>query len=411
MTYDLIVIGGGPAGMMAAIAAADGGCRPLLLERMPEPGQKLLLTGNGRCNVSNDLDPAEFVGDCGPRARFLRNALHQFGCRDVVRFFAERGVAVQLEGRQYFPRAGGAAGVRDALQRELRRGGVEVRTSAGVSAASAGEGAFELRAGADTLQCRSLVLATGGRSYPATGSDGSGYVLARSLGHTVTPVSPGNVPLTVAGGRTAALQGISLPDCTLAVGQGRASREFGGGLVFTHYGVSGPAALDASRSLAPALERGPVDATLDLLPGLTGQQLDRELVSRAARFGKKTVKGLLGMLLPDRLAGAVVGCAALRPGLVSSNLAAGQRDGLVSAIKRFPLTIDGTRGFDEAMVSIGGVDLREVDPATMESRRMSGLFFCGEVLDLDGPCGGYNLQIAWTTGWVAGRSACRGGRA
>ncbi|MRR09922.1 aminoacetone oxidase family FAD-binding enzyme [bacterium] len=375
---------------------------------MPEPGRKLLLTGNGRCNLGNDLDPARFIGDCGPRARFLRNALHQFGSGDTVRFFAERGVAVRLEDRhRYFPGRGGATAVLDALRNELRRGGTEVRTATGVTGISGGPGRFELLTGGEPLPCRSLVIATGGRSHPATGSDGSGHALAAALGHAVTPVRPGNVPLTVAGGWTARLQGISLPECALSLGTAPA---FAGGLVFTQYGISGPAALDASRALARRLDHGPVAAQLDLLPALTDQRLDRELVSRTARFGKKTVKGLLGMLLPDRLAGVVADRAALQPAVPANQLTAGQRAGLVSAVKRFPLTIDGTRGFDEAMVTIGGVDLDEVDPATMGSKRMKGLHFCGEVLDLDGPCGGYNLQIAWTTGWVAGRSAARGVR-
>ncbi|MCU0606167.1 MAG: aminoacetone oxidase family FAD-binding enzyme [Candidatus Edwardsbacteria bacterium] len=395
--------------MMAAIAAASAGIRPLLLEKMPEPGRKLLLTGNGRCNLGNDLDPARFIGDCGPRARFLRNALHQFGGGDTVRFFAERGVTVQLENRhQYFPRRGGAAAVLEALLAELRRSGAEVRAAAAITGVRGGPGRFELLAGGEMLRCRSLVLATGGRSYPATGSDGSGHDLAASLGHAVTPVHPGNVPLRVTGGWTARLQGISLAECALAIGKGGAAPAFAGGLVFTHYGISGPAALAASRPLAPALERGPVAAALDLLPALSVQRLDRELVSRAARFGKKTIKGLVGMLLPDRLAGVVVDHLALPPAVPASQLTARQRAGLVRAIKRFPLTIEGTRGFGEAMVTIGGVDLRGVDPATMGSQRMTGLHFCGELLDLDGPCGGYNLQIAWTTGWVAGRSAARG---
>lgn len=391
--------------MMAAITAAEGGNRVLLLEKMPHPGSKLLLTGNGRCNFSNNFEPARFIRDCGARARFLHNALSRFSNRDTVRFFAERGVIARLEdGHSYFPLSGGAAGVLNALERSLGERRVELRTSTAVGVARRSGAMFVTESTAGRFESRTLAIATGGRSYPATGSDGSGYALAQAFGHTVAAVRPGNVPLLLDGTWFASLQGVSLRDCRLSFTLERRSRVFPGGLLFTHFGLSGPAALDASRVLAPALERGTVVVAIDLLPGIDAQKIDRQLVSAAARFGKKRVKGLIGLLLPDRLAQTVVERAGLRIDGPANQLNAGQRENLVRAIKRFTVVVTGTRGFGEAMVSMGGVDPREMHPGTMESKKTPGLYFCGEVFDLDGPCGGYNLQIAWTTGHAAGRA-------
>jgi hypothetical protein len=392
--------------MMAAITAAQGGKRVLLLEKMPHPGTKLLLTGNGRCNFGNNLEPARFIRDCGPRTRFLYNALSRFSNRDTVSFFAERGVIARLEeSHSYFPLSGGAAGVLQALERSLVERGVELRTSAAVSIVRRKGTAFWVESTAGQFECRALVIATGGQSHQLTGSDGSGYGLAEGFGHGLTAVLPGNVPLLLEGNWFAALQGVSLRDCRLSFTLEGKDHVFAGGLLFTHYGISGPAALDASRVLAPALECGKVTAVIDLLPATDGQKLDRQLVSAAARFGKKQLRGLVGLLVPGRLAQAVVERVGLRNDSPANQLGAGQREDLVRGIKQCEVTITGTRGFDEAMVTMGGVDTSELNPATLESKKTPGLYFCGEVLDVDGPCGGYNLQIAWTTGHAAGRAA------
>ena len=374
----------------------------LLLEKGPRPGRKLLLTGNGRCNVTNSLPAPQFVADCGRGARFLHNALGRFSTADATAFFASRGLPLQLEqGRLYFPRSGGAAAVLALLERELAAQGATVVTGAAVTAVGRTAAGFQVDAGR-RYWSRELIIATGGTSYPGTGSSGEGYAMARALGHDVSEPRPGNVPLLVADAWLDGLQGVSLERAAISVACRGRRQAFAGGLMFTHYGISGPAALDASRALAGAAF--PVAAELDLLPDLTPQRLDRGLVSAAARHGKRSLKGLVAQLLPDRLAAAVVSLAG-GTGAAANQLSAGQRAAIVATIKHCPVTLSGTRGFDEAMVTVGGVDTRGLDPATMRSRLVPGLSFCGEVLDLDGPCGGYNLQIAWSTGFAAGAAA------
>ena len=392
--------------MMAAAVAAGHRNRVTLLEKGPRLGRKLLLTGNGRCNLTNNVPPHRFIDDCGPGAKFLHNALGRFSNADAVEYFSARGVPLQLEqGGRYFPRSGGAAAVLQALESELATHGVTLVTGTPVTRIRREGGGYAIAAGADEYHAKRLIIATGGKSFPQTGSSGDGYDLARTLGHAIIEPRPGNVPLLAAERWLPQLQGVSIAHAVIGFTPGGERHIFPGGLMFTQYGISGPAAFDASRALADASETAAVAAGIDLMPGLPADRLDHQLVSAAARHGRKSLRGLVAQLLPERLAVVVVRLAGGDPEQPASQLSAGRRQAIVAAIKCCPVTITGTRGFDEAMVTIGGVAPRDLDPATMESRLAPGLYFCGEVLDLDGPCGGYNLQIAWTTGFTAGFAA------
>lgn len=391
---------------MAAVTAAGAGSKVLLLEKMPALGRKLLLTGQGRCNVTNNLDPKQFIADCGPGARFLHGALSRFSCQDTLVFFERLGVKMVLErGGRYFPESQRSGDILQALQKALKQAGVEVITNARVGKISKNDGDFKISVTGKILSADSLIIATGGRSYPATGSTGDGYGFAERLGHTITLTRPCDVPLTVREDFIKQLQGLSLKNVELRFSQGKNKAAFFGEMLFTHYGISGPIVLDASRQVGQWLKDGPVQCSLDLKPALTSVALDHRLLRDMDTQGRKTYKNLLKGLLPASLIPVFTTLSRIDPGTMVNQLNKGQRGMIRKLLKDMAFTVTGLRGYEEAVVTAGGVNLAEVDPRTMGSKITPGLYFCGEVLDLDGPCGGYNLQIAWSTGFVAGSSA------
>ena len=401
---DVIVVGGGAAGLMAAGSAAETGARVTLLERMDRPGRKLLVTGNGRCNLTHACSARAFVEACGPGGRFLHNALARFDCAAAIAFFERRGLRVRREADgRCFPATDRSADVLGALAGLARDGGVRIEVDARVVAIRPGEGGFRVSTARGEFEARSVVLATGGRSYPATGSSGDGYALAQVLGHRVVTTRPSEVPLVAGPGWVRALAGLSLPDAGVRVTQGRKVAKLRGAVLFTHFGVSGPAVLDASRSVTHWLDQGPVNLELDLAPDDALSDVEAWL-ERAAAAGQKAVRTLLRERMPERLSEAVAERAGASVGAASSLPAAVRRE-VARCVKAVSLSVTGTRGFEEAVVTAGGIDTRDVDPRTLESRRVPGLHFAGEVLDLDGPRGGYNLQIAWSTGRAAGSHA------
>lgn len=384
---DVLVIGAGPAGMMAAGRAAELGACVLLIERNAGPGRKLLLTGNGRCNLANARD--DLVRQCGRAGSFLADACARFGTRATIEFFDRIGVSVTREAdHRLFPSSGRATDVLAALSRWVHRAGVASRFGTRVTGVRPDGPRLAVMTSAGVVRARAVVVATGGLSFPQTGSTGDGHEFAKAMGHEVTPRVPGEVPLRAGPAWVRSLPGVSLRGVVLSA----AGKRVEGDIVFTHRGLSGPAALDLSRLAARAIAAGPVEATLDLAPRLSADDVAARVAAEARRHPRRSARrNLCAALegLPERL-------AALVPDL--------------AAVKALRFQIQGTEGFAKAVVTVGGVDLREVDPATMESRLVKGLHFAGEVLDLDGPRGGYNLQIAWTTGWVAGTHAGSGQR-
>jgi len=403
---DIIVIGGGPAGMMAAGQAASLGADVWLLERNPTLGRKLLLTGQGRCNITNNLEVRQFIADCGPKAKFLYPALNAFPNRRTVEFFENLGLEVKLErGGRYFPRSNRSAEVLQVLTSYLSKNRVRILFGHRVSALKSHSGGFEIWAGDGVFRAPRAILATGGRSYPATGSTGDGYRLAHNLGHRIIDPKPTVVPLEVEESFVKELQGLSLKNVALSFVQGKRRLSLFGEMMFTHYGISGPIVLDASRHIGEWIEEGQVACHLDLKPALDEGTLTRRLVRQQALWGRRTVKVFLKDFLPAKLIPVFLGLSQLPSDLRVNQLTAWQRSAIVSFLKKISFTVVGLRGYSEAVATAGGVDLTQVDPKTMRSKIVPGLYFCGEVLDLDGPCGGYNLQIAWSTGYLAGASA------
>jgi predicted Rossmann fold flavoprotein len=394
---------------MAAGQAALAGASVLLLEKMPRPARKLRITGKGRCNLTNVAPLPEFIAHFGPNGVFLRQAFARFFAEDLVAFFAELGVRLVTErGGRVFPETGLATEIADALVRWVRAAGVTLRASSPVAGLLVDAGRVRgARVGDAEIPADAVILATGGASYPATGSTGDGFRLAGAAGHTIVPTRPALVPLETAGDIAPRLQGLSLRNVTARLlVDGRVRAEVFGEMLFTHFGLSGPIILTLSRAAVDALEsRRKVTVGIDLKPALDDAKLDERLQRDIREHGRRSYRALLGELLPRKLVpvGAeITGIPAEKP---VHQLGAAERKRLRAWLKDFRLEVTGHRGWNEAVVTAGGVATREVDPRTMESRIVAGLHLAGEVLDLDADTGGYNLQAAFSTGWLAGRAA------
>jgi predicted Rossmann fold flavoprotein len=420
--YEVIVVGGGAAGLMAAGQAALQGAKTLILEKMKSPGRKLGITGKGRCNLTNVASLSEFVAHFGGNGRFLRQAFSRFFTSELVAFLGELGVPTVTErGGRVFPASGRALDVVGALLDWVRRIGVTLITEAPVErlVVQAGrvvgvhaclrQAKHSVREGpgGGRFRGRAVIIATGGASYPATGSTGDGYRLAQSAGHTIIAIRPALVPLETAGDVASRLQGLSLRNVTARLRvDGRKVAELFGEMIFTHFGLSGPIILTLSKRAVDGLGRDEeVTISLDLKPALDEQKLDQRLLRDLGTHGKQQLRTILKGLLPRTLIPVCLGLINISPDRLGSELTAEERRRLRLWLKDFRLEVTGYRSFTEAIITAGGVNLREVDPRTMASRLIQGLYFAGEVLDVDGDTGGYNLQAAFSTGWVAGRAA------
>lgn len=411
--YRVIVIGGGAAGLMAAGQAAEIGTETLLLEKMNRPGRKLRITGKGRCNLTNETLLSEFITHFGPSGRFLRQAFSSFFVSELVAFLGELGVPTVTErGGRVFPASGQAQDVVDALVGWVRERGAILRTRSPVEQLLIEDGrVVGVRvSGGQVYRADAVIVATGGASYPGTGSTGDGYRLAASVGHTIVPIRPALVPLETAGDIARRLQGLSLRNVTLRVWvNGEKRSETFGEMLFTHFGLSGPIVLCQSRQVVDALRLGQkVILALDLKPALDERKLDVRLLRDLDAHGKQQFHTLLKGLLPRKLIPICVDLTGISPDKAGHQITAQERKRLRTWLKDFRLKVTGYRSFDEAIITAGGVDTREINPRTMASRLVEGLYFAGEVLDVDADTGGYNLQAAFSTGWVAGRSACGG---
>ncbi|MBN1955166.1 MAG: NAD(P)/FAD-dependent oxidoreductase [Anaerolineae bacterium] len=412
MSQRVIVVGAGPAGLMSAGQAALQGAEVLLLEKMDHPARKLHISGKGRCNLTNVAPLDEFMAHFGPNGLFLRQAFHRFFTPDLVAFLAELGVQTVTErGGRVFPASGDAGQVVDALLHWAERSGVTLQTQSPVERLLVERGRMlgvqVTRMTWRIYRSDAVVVATGGASYPGTGSRGDGYRLAQSAGHTIVPIRPALVPLETAGDVAARLQGLSLRNVTarlLVDGQQQAD-EFGE-MIFTHFGVSGPTVLTLSRRAVDALRAGrEVALSIDLKPALDEQKLDARLLRDLDAHGKRQFHTLLKGLLPQKLISVCVDQVAIPADKPGHQVTAEERGRLRAWLKDFRLPVTGHRPLAEAIVTAGGVDTQEIDPRTMASRLVDGLYFAGEVLDFDADTGGYNLQAAFSTGWLAGQAA------
>jgi hypothetical protein len=398
---DLIVVGAGPSGLSCAISAVGGSRKVLVLEKKRSPARKLLISGSGRCNITHDGDARDFLDHYGGAGRFLRPALLGFTNRDLVAFFENRGLAmVRFEGGKVFPETQRSGDVLAVLLAECETLGVEISGGKTVtSIAKSGEGFF-VACGDEAYRSRFLVIATGGRSYPATGSSGDGYSFAEALGHRIVEVGPALAPVRIRDYPFAGLAGISIPGARVSIFRGKKVKEGAGDVLFTHDGLSGPGILDLSRYI----RAGDV-----LRVSFAGERRREEmgnwLLERSQKDGPRNLRSVLAELeIPARLASRVLELLDIPQDLKCAEMTRGMRTGLSDHLSGFPFVVEAVGGFDLAMATRGGVALSEVDPKSMESRLVSGLYFAGEVLDVDGDSGGYNLQAAFSTGALAGRS-------
>ena len=406
--WKVLVLGGGPAGMMAAIAAAENGAACALLEPNSRLGKKLNITGKGRCNLTNNCDTQELMRHVPQNGRFLYSAFSKYDSRDVMALFEALGVPLKTErGNRVFPASDRAFDISAALERHLedlqipwiRDRGAALILRDGAAAGVRGE------RGVYTAPC--VVVATGGVSYPLTGSTGDGYRLARAAGHTIVPPRPSLIPLVERGTLCAGMQGLSLRNVTLTAyeGEKKIYQDFGE-LLFTHFGLSGPLVLSASahmRRLGEVTYR----VEIDLKPALDEQTLGRRLLADFEKYHNSDFCNALGDLLPRKMIETVVTRSGIPPHSKVHSITREQRRGLVHLLKHFSVDIAGARPVEEAIVTSGGVAVEEINPSTMGSKLVPGLFFAGEVLDVDAYTGGFNLQIAWSTGHLAGESAAR----
>ncbi|MCD1258707.1 NAD(P)/FAD-dependent oxidoreductase [Paenibacillus athensensis] len=415
MSYDVIVIGGGPSGLMACIAAAEGGARVLLIDKGDKLGRKLGISGGGRCNVTNAKELDELVGHIPGNGRFLYSALDTFSNRDIIAFFEDMGIALKEEDRgRMFPVSDKAKTVVDALVGKVRALGVDIRVNSPVAEVLYADDAVQgvrLRSGERVLSA-CVVVATGGRSVPHTGSTGDGYPWAEAAGHTITELYPTEVPLTSEEPfiRSRELQGLSLRNITLTVWSPKGKRivEHEGDMIFTHFGLSGPAVLRCSQFVVKLRKQFSVRdilVTIDLFPELSVQELTERTLELAAGEARKAVKNVLKGFLPDRLLPLLFARSGLTGDETYHNLPKQPWTELCRMLKAVPVQVSGTLSLDEAFVTGGGVHLKELDPRTMQSKLKSGLFFCGEILDVHGYTGGYNITAAFTTGYTAGKNA------
>ena len=402
MNYDGIVIGGGPAGMFAAITAARRGKKVLLLERNDRLGKKLLITGKGRCNVTNDCDSNEILRNIPRNGRFLFSAMAACPPERVKRFFEDSGCALKTErGNRVFPVSDRSVSILDVLQKELRRSGVTVRIGRVTDILTKDGNVTGVAVGQEKIDSDWVLLATGGLSYPTTGSTGDGYELARRLGHTVTPAEGSLVPLE-AEPDCAEMQGLSLRNVSVKLlnGKGKVLFTDFGELLFTHFGVSGPTVLSASAHLKGEGCR----LLIDLKPALDEAKLNDRLLRDLQMYKNRSMENALTDLLPRSMIPVVLRRLHIDPGLQANSLNKQQRRALVELLKAFPVEISGKRPVAEAIITSGGIKVGEIDPKTMESKLVPGLYFAGEIIDCDAYTGGFNLQIAWATAYAAGMS-------
>ena len=403
MNYDVTIIGGGPAGMFAAITAAKQGKSVLLLERNDRLGKKLLITGKGRCNVTNDCDGAEILQNIPRNGRFLYSAMTEFPPKRIMEFFENAGCQLKTErGNRVFPVSDKSQSVLEALQKEMRRYGVTVRTARVKEILTTERGVCGVNTDRGSFESRSVILATGGVSYPTTGSTGDGYAIAKALGHTVVAPQGSLVPLETAGTDCQDMQGLALRNVAVKLVNNKNKvlfKDFGE-LLFTHFGVSGPTVLSASCHMKGEGCR----LIIDLKPALEENKLNDRILRDLEMYQNRAMENALTDLLPRSMIPVVLRRLEIDPQMQANSLTKQKRRALVELLKAFSVDITGKRPVSEAIITSGGIKTSEIDPKTMESKLIPGLYFAGEIIDCDAYTGGFNLQIAWATAYAAGMS-------
>ena len=410
--YQVVVIGGGPAGIMAAARAAENGKQVLLLEKNNQLGKKILITGKGRCNLTQaEFDLRTLVQAYRTGGKFLFSAFNAFGPKAVVDFFTSQGLDIKVErGGRVFPVSDDARDVVKTLEHYLRSVGVEVRLGVGVKKISLNNNIVQavVLSDGEKIIPEKVVVATGGLSYPLTGSTGDGLKWANELGHTIEKTIPALVPLKIKESWVKSLQGLSLKNVELTAWQNKkkiASRF--GEMLFTHFGVSGPIVLDMSKDVILARENGAVELSLNLKPALSREQLDERIQRDFKKYQNKLFKNSLDELLPQKFISVMIDLSGIDPLKSVNSITKLERKKLVDCLSDLRFTVIGDMGYDVAIVTSGGVNTKEIDPRTMQSKKIDNLYFAGEMIDVDGPTGGYNLQVAWATGYLAGESVSK----
>lgn len=439
----VIVIGGGPAGLVSAISAATENNEVIVLEKMKEPGRKLLITGKGRCNITSSLPMEDFIKNIPGNGKFLYSAFNNFTNEDIIKLLKEQGVNVKIErGQRIFPVSDKAIDVRDALINKAKKLGVKIITNAKVEniitkkneqvyiANNSAENIeknieekdtiegveFLLNGKKEYIKCNKVILATGGKSYPGTGSTGDGYEIAKKLGHTITKIVPSLVPLEAKEDSLEVckkLQGLSLKNVNVKfmdTEKNKVIYEDFGEMLFTHFGLSGPTILSGSahllryKNLEELLKSGKIKIIIDIKPALSIEKLDERILRDFSTEKNKMFKNSLDALLPKKMIDTIIELSNINPNKKVNEITKKERENLVNLLKKFAITIKGFRPIEEAIVTAGGVTIKEINPKTMESKIINGLYFAGEIIDVDAYTGGFNLQIAYSTGYTAGRN-------
>ena len=410
----VVVIGGGPAGMMSAISAAKSGDKVVLLEKNNILGKKILITGKGRCNITSSLDIDDFINNIPGNGRFLYSAFENFDNKDIIELLKKEGVSVKEErGNRYFPTSDRAEDVRMALERETKKAGVDVKLNSkvcGIEIEDSRVKSVVLENG--KIDADKIILATGGKSYPLTGSNGEGYKIAEELGHTIKDVRGSLVPLIAEKSVCSKMQGLSLRNVGIMLYDIEKDKKIYsdfGEMLFTHFGVSGPTILSGSAHLLrykdvdKKISDGKIVLKIDLKPALSFEQLDARILRDFTEVKNKQFKNSLDKLLPKKMIDVVIDKSKIDPEKHVNEITREERMNLVKLLKCFVVRIDGFRPVDEAIVTAGGISVKEINPKTMESKIVSGLYFAGEIIDVDAYTGGFNLQIAYSTGFTAGK--------
>lgn len=439
----VIVIGGGPAGLVSAISAATENNEVIVLEKMKEPGRKLLITGKGRCNITSSLPMEDFIKNIPGNGKFLYSAFNNFTNEDIIKLLKEQGVNVKIErGQRVFPVSDKAIDVRDALINKAKKLGVKIITNAKVEniitkkneqvyiANNSAENIeknieekdtvegveFLLNGKKEYIKCNKVILATGGKSYPGTGSTGDGYEIAKKLGHTITKIVPSLVPLEAKENSLEVckkLQGLSLKNVNVKfmdTENNKVIYEDFGEMLFTHFGLSGPTILSGSahllryKNLEELLKSSKIKIIIDIKPALSIEKLDERILRDFSTEKNKMFKNSLDALLPKKMIDTIIELSNINPNKKVNEITKKERENLVNLLKKFEITIKGFRPIEEAIVTAGGVTIKEINPKTMESKIINGLYFAGEIIDVDAYTGGFNLQIAYSTGYTAGRN-------
>ncbi|HOY56002.1 MAG TPA: NAD(P)/FAD-dependent oxidoreductase [bacterium] len=411
MSYDLIVIGGGPAGMLAAGRAAENGARVLLLEKNNQLGIKLLITGKGRCNLTNaEPELKKFISQYGKNGKFLYAALNKFSPKETVNFFNNLGVATKIErGQRIFPVSDRADAVLAALIKYLKKNQVAIKLNAEVEKIILNSQDSEVEkiilTGGQELIAKNYLISTGGKSYPGTGSTGTGFEWLKKMGHHIIEPRPALVPIVLQESWINELEGLSLKNVAISIYQNnkKIDSRFGEA-IFTRYGLSGPIILDMSKKINELLISGEVVLKIDFKPALDEKTLDQRIQEDFLSFKNKLFKNALVALLPQKMIPVIIKLSAIDPEKKVNIITKAERQKLLGLLKNFTLQVKKTAGFETAIITAGGVDLKEIDPQTMRSKIIDNLYLAGEILDLDGPTGGFNLQICWSTGYLAGNN-------